>query len=210
MSTANEKRRESCKKVGGAKKREGHEREDAFETLWGEKTATTYKAEADKTITNLTFLSILRESLGEFPSGSTSIKGGISLQFTLGRIPEIEVPDQIQALSQRSIWEKYLGKSQSEHPAHLFAYRDADRWVFFRMEDVIDFITQKCTWRKSKEGRSLKGDFPNTSKKGFGQYLTCEYRKTHKGHFLGANGGQGYKFICLLKENLKFHEEVDK
>ena len=50
-----------------------------------------------------------------------------------------------------------------------------------------------------KTGR-IKGDFNNNSKKGFSQYITYEYRHTHKSYFLGLNGGKGKKFIELLMD----------
>lgn len=210
--TEEEKRSASCKKVGGQKKRDGHNRERNFGVLFcneTDETPVSYKAAADKTITEERFLSKLRETLGDFPSGSCSLKGGNNLQFTLGVIPEFDTDDKLSAISQRSVWEKYLGKSHSETPAHLLVYRETDRWIFFRMSDVIDFIVNHCSWRILDTGR-MKGDFVDQSKKGSRQYLTYEYRQTHKSHFLGANGDKGYEFIKLLKNNLTFHEEVDK
>lgn len=206
---ANQKRIESCKKVGGEKKRIGHKREDVFGERWCDPSATTYKAEADKTITDEDMLGLLRTTLG-VSSGRCSIKSGKNLQFTLGNIREItEVEDKVGAISARAIWEKYLGKSESQSPADVLVYRDGDKWVFFNMHSVIDFIVGSCTWRMTESGR-MKGDFKDSSKKGVRQYLTYEYRQTHKSYFLGANGNRGQAFIELLRQNLPHHQEVDK
>jgi hypothetical protein len=67
----------------------------------------------------------------------------------------------------------------------------------FSLPDIINFIVDKCIWRKLKTGR-IKGDFNDDSKKGISQYITYEYRNTHKSYFLGLNGGKGKKFIKLL------------
>ena len=206
---ANQKRIESCRKVGGEKKRTGHKREDVFGERWCDPSATTYKAEADKTITNEDMLGVLRTKLG-VSSGRCSIKSGKNLQFTLGRIPEVtDAEDKVSAIATRAVWEKYLGKSLSQTPADVLVYRDADRWVFFNMANVIDFIVGSCAWRMTGTGR-MKGDFKDVSKKGMRQYLTYEYRKTHKSYFLGANGNRGQAFIDLLRRNLPHHEEVDR
>lgn len=201
----NSKRVESCKKVGGEKKRLGHKHEDVFGSLWCDPSAITYKAEADKTITNKEMLDTLKEKLN-VPSGQCSIKSGKNLQFTLGNIPEVtNVENKLEAISQRAVWEKYLGKSTSATPADVLVYKDKDRWIFFNMHHVIDFIVKFSSWRITETGR-IKGDFQDGSKKGTRQYLTYEYRPTHKGYFLGANGNQGKKFIELLEKNLTYHE----
>jgi hypothetical protein len=206
---ANQKRIESCKKVGGEKKRTGHKREDVFGERWCDPSATTYKAEADKTITNEEMLSVLRTTLG-VSSGRCSIKSGKNLQFTLGKIPEItDVEDKVSAISVRAVWEKYLGKSESQSPADVLVYRDDDRWIFFNMRNVIDFIVSSCEWRMTDTGR-MKGDFKDGSKKGVRQYLTYEYRQTHKSYFLGANGNRGKAFIEILQEKLPYYQEVDR
>ena len=194
--------------VGGEKKRTGHKREDLFGARWCDPTATTYKAEADKKITNEELLKTLNEKLGKLPSGNTSLKSGNNLQFTLGQIPEItDAEDKLVAVAKRSLWEKYLAKSKSQNPADILCYRGDADWTFFRMADVLDFIG-KAKWRLLDTGR-IKGNFDDKSKKGESQYLTYEYRTTHKSHFLGANGGKGKPFIELLKQNLKHHVETD-
>ena len=76
------------------------------------------------------------------------------------------------------------------------------------MSEVIAFIVDKCTWRALETGR-FKGDFENDTKKGFSQYLTYEYRETHKSHFLGANGGKGKQLMELLKKKITCHHVND-
>jgi hypothetical protein len=142
--------------------------------------------------------------------GRSSIKSGNNLQFTLGSIPEVTlVENKAGALSQRSVWNKYLKKSTSQSPADLFVYRTESGWIFFNMDRVIEFIISNANWRTIPSGR-VKGDFKDDSKKGVRQYLTYEYREKHKSHFLGANGNRGIPFIDLLKKNIPYHEEVDK
>jgi hypothetical protein len=206
----NDKRKASCKKVGGAKKRGGHRTEDLFNDHFGISRPTTYRAEADSVISPENPRGA--ELIAQFPrlsSHRVSIKSGKNLQFTLGRIDEVTAAaDPLAALSSRGLWEKYLAKSQSSNPADLLAYRMDDGWVLFEMSRVIDFIVDKCTWRKLDSGR-FKGDFADTSRKGVSQYLTFEYRGTHKSQFLGANGNKGRKFIELLMANLPFTRAED-
>jgi hypothetical protein len=204
----NDKRRESCKKMGSEKKKTGHKREEEFGELFCDPSNITYKAEADKTITNSALLDILRRKLGVL-SGRTSIKSGNNLQFTLGNIPEItNAEDKLQAISQVSVWNKYLGKNHSSAPADILSYRENRTWIFFNMHHVINFIVSSATWRIIDSGR-IKGDFEDSSKKGKSQYLTYEYR-SGKGYFLGANGNRGKPFIVLLTKNLLYHIEEDK
>lgn len=199
----NEKRKASCKAVGGEKKRTGHSREDLFGNQFCDQTPITFKAEADKTITNAETLKNLSDVFGEFANGNTSIKSGNNLQFTLGRIDEItNSSNKLASISSPSLWNKYLGKSESGSPASLLCYYSPDGWDFFRMSDVVDFIVKKAEWRELDSGR-LKGYFADSSRKGKRQYLTYEYRATHKSHFLGANGNKGGPFIKLLKENIR-------
>lgn len=206
----NEKRVAACKLVGGEKKRIGHKRENDFGERWCDPTAITYKAEADKVVTNPELLAILKEKLS-VNSGSCSIKSGKNLQFTLGNIPEVtDAEDKIKAISQPAVWQKYLGKSLSNCPADVLVYRSDDRWTFFNMQSVIAFVVDSCVWRETSTGR-FKGDFRDGSKKGSRQYLTYEYRPApHNGYFLGANGNRGRAFIELLQATLPFHQEVDK
>jgi hypothetical protein len=205
----NDKRKASCKAVGSEKKRTGHKREDVFGARFCDPTSTTYKAEADKVITNAALLAQLNAEIGPLPSGATSIKSGNNLQFTLGRIPEInEASDKLAAIAARSIWEKYLGKCHSATPADVLCYKSETGWTFFNMSDVLDFIATRATWRELDTGR-IKGDFADSSRAGSSQYLTYEYRATHGSHFLGANGNKGRVFIALLMANLRHVQVAD-
>jgi hypothetical protein len=204
MLSANIKRKASCQKVGGEKKRRGHKVEDEFMLRFGVATPTTYKAEADCSVSAENPAGA--ELMKAFPSLTafgTSVKSGSNLQFTLGRIDEVtHAEDKIAALKTRALWEKYLGKSTSAKPAQLLAYREESEWVVFEMDEVLDFITSKCEWRQLESGR-MKGNFADGSKKGVSQYLTYEYRETHGSYFLGANGNKGKPFIRLLTQNLR-------
>lgn len=205
----NEKRKASCKAVGGAKKRAGHSHEADFNKFFGlgDQTEITYKAEADCVISDSTasgsaLLKQLTDKFGPLPNHNLSLKSGKNLQFVLGNIPEITgATDKVAVMSQRSLWETYLGKSKSGSPAGLLVYRKGKHWTFFLMSNVLDHIVQKATWRLLPTGR-MKGDFADSSPKGIRQYLTYEFRATHKSHFLGANGGKGEQWIELLTASL--------
>lgn len=204
--TSNDKRRASCKAVGSEKKKTGHHREDLFGLRFCDPTAITYKAEADKIITNESLLKQLGTCFGSLPSGAVSIKSGKNLQFTLGRIPEIEnADDKLSAIKEAALWEKYLAKTHSAVPASILCYKTPTEWIFFRMSDVVQFIVERATWRVLSSGR-IKGDFADNSRSGSSQYLTYEYRPTHGSYFLGANGNKGKPFIDLLRANLRFIE----
>jgi hypothetical protein len=204
LLTGNEKRKASCKAVGSEKKKAGHKVEDLFGELFCDLSPITYKPEADKIITDEKLLMFLHKKIGLVSNGATSIKSSKNIQFTLGNIPEItSASDKLKAISERHIWEKYLGKSLSDVPASMLCYKDIDSWIFFNMKHVIDFITENASWRLLKTGR-IKGDFVDDSRKGKSQYLTYEYRSTHGSYFLGANGNKGQKFIELLMKNLLY------
>jgi hypothetical protein len=202
----NEKRKQSCKNVGGEKKKVGHDRERDFlkqynvddldkPTEYGPKSDTTIHPEHP-------ICDVLANTLG-VSRFNVSNKSGANLQFTLGRIPELETitEETFQPDSIRAIFNKYLKKSHSDRPADLLVYKDIAnaRWVFFNMDHIVEFIVNNCTWRKLETGR-VKGDFADKSKKGMSQYLTYEFRDTHNSYFLGLNGGKGIKFIELLMD----------
>lgn len=202
--TGNEKRKASCKKVGGEKKLIGHKREKEFLKQYNIKELDSpieYGAKSDTSIDEChPICNILKEKLN-VTGFNVSNKSGENLQFTLGQIPElkdIEIDDLTPQLV-REIFNKYLKKSNSDKPADLLVYKDIEqnRWIFFKMDDIIEYIITNCTWRKLSTGR-IKGDFKDNTKKGFSQYITYEYRDTHKSYFLGLNGGKGKKFIDLL------------
>jgi hypothetical protein len=219
--TGNDKRKASCKAIGGEKKRKGHDTEDIFNKKFGIVSNTTYKAEADCSISEenprgSTLLMALNSKFGGLNTNkNVSIKTGKNLQFVLGRIDEISGAntdeEKLAAISKEALWQKYLRKDFSEKPADWLAYFTSNEeggfqtWSIFNMKQVIDFILKECKWRVLETGR-MKGDFEDDSKKGVRQYLTYEYRTTHKSHFLGANGGKGEEFIELLKNNILCYE----
>lgn len=202
----NKKRIESCKKVGANKKIVGHKREKDFLAKYNEtelSKPTEYGATSDTSICpSHSICEKLKETIKN-TNLNVSNKSGKNIQLVLGNIPELKDID-IAILEDkeyvRKIFEKYLKKSESEKPAGLLVYKDTSRkkWTFFNTDDIIDYIVDKCIWRKLETGR-IKGDFTDDSKKGMRNYITYEYRNTHKSYFLGFNGDAGKKFIELLK-----------
>ena len=217
--TGNEKRKQSCKEVGGEKKRKGHKREDDFKNQYNPTSLnepTEYKATSDTWIpSGLEITNLLCERFGMAADKNLYIsnKSGENIQFTLGQIPELSGEDNLEwiqnADNSRALFNKYLKKVESARPADILVYKDnvAQKWLFFKMDDIIDFIVAKATWRKLETGR-IKGNFDNDSKKGSAQYMTYEFRSTHKSYFLGLNGGKGIEFIHLLKKNIAFYEDA--
>lgn len=200
----NNKRIASCKKIGGEKKKIGHNREKQFTKQYNIHEINNpieYGAKSDTSIDeNHPICQILKEKL-DVKGYNVSNKSGNNIQFTLGQIPElngIEV-EQLTEANTNNILNNYLKKIKSDKPADILVYKDVEnsRWIFFNINDIITFISKKCCWRKLNTGR-LKGDFYDNSKKGFSQYITYEYRNTHKSYFLGVNGNKGKKFIKLL------------
>lgn len=219
MLTGNNKRIESCKAVGGDKKRKGHKREDDFKNQYNPTSLnepTEYKATSDTWIpAGLEITSKLCDyfSIAEPKDLYISNKSGNNIQFTLGQIPELNTEDNLNWIQNadncRALFNKYLKKTESAKPADLLVYKDntAQKWVFFKMDDIINYIVANVKWRKLDTGR-IKGDFENDSKKGTAQYLTYEYRTTHKSYFLGLNGGKGIEFIDLLKKKIVYYEDA--
>lgn len=213
IKTGNEKRKESCKKVGAYKKKMGHEREKKFLAQFNPQELNSpieYGATSDTSICSThSICNKLYETIN--PSNLyVSNKSGKNIQITLGKIPELMDKDMdldvINKLNNnkdfvRDIFNKYLKKDRSSKPAGIIAYDDTTntKWVFFNTDDVVEYISEKCKWRKLKSGR-IKGDFIDGSRKGCRQYITYEYRKTHKSYFLGFNGKKGIQFIELLKD----------
>ena len=203
----NDKRKISCKKVGGEKKRIGHEIEKEFTRQYNSNDLDKpieYGAKADTSIDiNHPICEILKQTLN-INGFNVSNKSGNNIQFTLGQI--IELKDiEIELLTKDkiiNIFNKYLKKINSDKPVDLLVYKDTDnnRWIFFNIDDIINFIANECIWRKLSTGR-IKGDFNDNSRKGISQYITYEYRNTHNSYFLGLNGNKGKKFIELLMNN---------
>lgn len=212
--TTNEKRIESCKKRGSLDKRRGHERETEFNQQFNETKVgkIEYKNTSDSSIQEgHEIIPKLKEKFGrEIDKYNVSIKGKKSIQFTLGVIPEISLNDDPMDVTKEEwkiIYEKYLKKVGTSKPSDFLVYKDEEenQWIFFYMDDVIHFLVKEVIWRRLKSGR-WKGDIKDNSKKGIRQYLTFEFRKNHKSHFFGINGGKGKKFIELLKEKIKYVE----
>ncbi len=209
----NEKRKETSKKVGGVNKKKGHDLEILFNEFFDKPNPLSYKAEADCTITNLDLIEKLNRKFGKAENYHISLKSGRTQQHTLGRIDEVStLPDdkKLAVFSTRAFWGKYLGKTESAKPPTFYVYRhtNPNTWIFFQMNDVVEFIIDKCRWRLLETGR-IKGDFDDVSNKGYRQYLTYEYRPK-KGFFLGACGGNsGINFVELLKSNLLYVEVTD-
>ena len=200
----NSKRIASCKTIGKEKKITGHKREKDFIKQYNPteiNAATEYGATSDTTIDDShAFYARLRTELN-INGNNVSNKSGKNIQFTLGNIPELEKATLIELQNKQymtNVFNIYLKKINSKRPADVLVYKYAKRyWVFFNMDDIIEYICNKCEWRILKSGR-IKGDFIDDSKKGKRQYLTYEYRSTHKSYFLGLNGGKGLDFINLL------------
>ena len=208
LKKGNDKRIESCKQVGGEKKRIGHKREKEFLKQFNTtelENPIEYGATSDTSIDiNHPICEILKTNLS-VSTFNVSNKSGKNLQFTLGNIPELlNITEDTLSDKQliRNIFNKYLKKSNSVRPADLLVYQDVDnsKWIFFNMDHVVEYIVENCKWRQLSTGR-IKGDFADDSSKGVRQYITYEYRNTHKSYFLGLNGGKGIDFINLLMSN---------
>lgn len=203
----NQKRVESCKRIGEHVRSLGHTLEKIFTAQFNPSeidSRPSYRAEADTCFdkTHPVYQTLVDRL--EVSRPSTSNKSGKNIQFTLGRLPEIEI--SVECLEKlnteiffRSLLEKYLKKSESNIPVEILAYyHNALRsWVFFSVEDVITYMCNRSSWRLTPSGRSLKGDFPDASKRGKRQYLTIEIRRG-KGVFFGSNGNRGRQLIELL------------
>ena len=212
-------------------KRRGHKKEEEFNKKFGDPSATINSsgASADCYIEKLNPRgALLLESLKravDSDSNSVSLKSSNTIQIHLGNLPELtdknlyttstdtmgrtivnhglSFADQKKQLTSKAFWDKYLKKGDN------LIYHESDgSYLCFKMDDVIDFIVSKCTWRLLQTGR-LKGDFYNSEANKTKQYLTYEYRSKKRSFVLGAHGGKkGYEFIQLLKLNLKHHKEA--
>jgi hypothetical protein len=224
----NEKRKESCKKVGGEKKQAGHDIEVEFLKQFNNpefiryqkakeegKNTIEYGATSDTTIDEShPVRDVLKDKLNITGVNVTN-KSGNNIQFVLGNIPEFK---QIQSATEitpdfvTKMLNNYLKKGNSSKPADMLVYKYTinKKWLFFNIIHVINYIAEKGIWRKIEETGRYKCDFNNGTKKGKGQYLTHEHRGTHNSDFLGANGNTGIKFIKLLmdeKYGIKYHSE---
>ena len=211
------------------KKIKGHDNEKDFNYVFGDKNAVINYSGAsnDCIILDNAFFEILKKKL-KVKSNHVSLKSGNTIQIHLGLLPEltnmgvwnrnlcervingescttsdhgIAFEEQIRVLKTYHFWAKYLNGEKGD----ILCYRDKnDKWVFFNMEDVINFIIDKFTWRLLETGR-IKGDCQEK------QYITYEYRsEIHKRCFvLGAHGGKkGKEFVDLLMKNIPYLEET--
>jgi hypothetical protein len=223
----NDKRKESCKKVGGEKKRAGHDIEIEFlkqynypeykkhiEAIEEGKSLIEYGATSDTTIDESHPVRDVLKDMLSITGVNVTNKSGKNIQFVLGIIPEFK---QIQSATEitpnfvTKLLNNYLKKCNSSKPADMLVYKckSSKKWIFFNIVKVIDYIAEKGMWRKLESGR-YKCDFKNGTKKGMGQYLTHEHRGTHNSDLLGANGNTGIKLIKLLmdkKYGIEYHSE---
>jgi hypothetical protein len=213
--SGDDKRVQSCKLVGGVKKKEGHHKENTFNAKFNpECKKITMKAEADCQISeehSILDKLIKKGIIKDKKERNTSNKSGKSIQIVLGKIPELQGDDNLEWIeikdNFKQLLEKYLKKSESKRPANLLVYDTNQSRLFYNMDDIIKYMVENCKFRKLKSGR-IKGDFKDNSKKGKRQYFTYEYRgKNHKSHFIGFSGGKGKPFIELLKTKIKYYED---
>lgn len=212
------KEKKSLSYIGKESKYRGHKiEEEFFKSFCCIKCSfkTTYSSSSDNYIKNYNpiYYNLLEKlNLEDKKVLNVSTKSGKNIQFVLGNIPEL-YKEPLKFLKDKSnvlkILRKYLKKELSNSPADMLVYKDIDedKWLFFKMDDIIDFIAEKCSWRLLESGR-LKGDFLDFSKKGKRQYITYEYRASHKSYFLGLNGNKGKEFIKLLIYNNINHFEI--
>jgi len=209
------------------KKISGHKKEEIFNLLFGDKKAKiNYSGpSSDCIIVDEELFDKLKKEL-KIEGKEVSLKSGDTIQIHLGLFPEltnmkiwkknlgqkkvrgkvctyslhgIDFNTQKHILNSFAFWKKYLGKGDV-----LCYYDSHDKWYFFNMKHVINFIIKNFEWRLLETGR-IKGD---CSEK---QFITYEYRsEPHKLCFvLGAHGGKkGKEFINLLKRKIPFVEEV--
>ena len=225
----NDKRKESCRKVGAEKKRSGHNIEVEFlkqfnnpeymryeEAKKEGKTLIEYGATSDTTIDESHPVRNVLKDVLNITGMNVTNKSGSNLQFTLGNIPEFkEIQDVTQITSEfvSNLLYKYLKKNNSSKPADILVYKHEPnkKWIFFNIIHVIGYIVEKGIWRKIEKTGRYKCDFENGTKKGKGQYITYEHRNgKHNSDFLGANGNTGIKLIKLLmdeKYGIKYHTE---
>lgn len=190
--------------LGKRKKYKGHAIETSFRKQFSRSfDSTRFKCGSDNTIKRThPIVNILKQKLN-IKGLEVSNKSGKNIQFTLGRIPEWENNLTISTLNNPSFIEytfkKYLKKEYTDFVCDILVYYDEQniQWIFFNMDDIIEFIKKNAKWRILQSGR-VKGDFFQK------QYLTYEYRNTHHSYFLGANGNRGEPFIRLLQEHLEF------
>lgn len=210
-------------------KRKGHVRELTFSNQFSAdsmqeiSSGVNYSgSSADCLISKPDFLYIISDLTAT--NGWTSVKGGNTYQFHLGKIPElIDYPtirtttifsptgkpqtrfesninqeEQLRVLRSYAFWKKYLGKGE------ILSIDYAGKWHFFKMSDVLHLLIddQKVIWRFLETGR-IKGDlvFKNGKVK---CGITFEHRFEKNSSVIGAHGGStGSKtFLPWLLDNI--------
>ena len=220
-------------------KRGGHLREQIFSNQFSDMSMITinkgvnYASSTADCLINRSEFNYILEHL-KANNGSTSIKGGSTYQFHLGRIPElidyntleikhlpsqtnsnkletcfsskIGFTEQLKVLSSYDFWKKYLGKGE------ILAIDAENHWNFFLMKDVLNLLINpsKIHWRIRNTGR-IKGDlfFQDGSKRAG---ITFEHRFEKNQSVIGAHcGTTGISvFYPWLLENITNRLSVQK
>ena len=205
-------------------KRGGHLREQIFSNQFTDESMNMISknvnysgSSSDCYINRQEYLYIIKEL--DVSNGNTSVKGGSTYQFHLGKIPElldyntleikqsitaeskgeyqtcfkssINETQQLSTLQSYDFWKKYLGKGE------ILAIDANNQWHFFAMKDVLNLLINPnyIKWRFLPTGR-IKGDLyfkDGTKLSG----ITFEHRFEKNQSVLGAHGGSaGIK--CFL------------
>jgi hypothetical protein len=216
---AHPKKTQKMLSKGGEKKKKGHLEEQKFNEIFDKSDASiNYSGKsADCFVTKDQYQSLLAQL--NPTDYSVSLKSGKTMQFHLGNVPElsdktyyknhltqnakghkcgqhhISFDEQEKVLKSREFWEKYLKKGS------LFCYKPQDNsgtYLFFNMDDIINFIISKLSWRLLETG-CIKGDIDDIS-----GIITFKYRDTkHDAFLLGATGGKnGEKWVNVMSKYL--------
>jgi len=221
-------------------KRGGHLREQVFSNQFSSNSMMSinnnvnYSGSSADCLINKDEYKYIISSLGA-NNGLTSVKGGSTYQFHLGKIPElidysslsvkrmasvknpnkletcfhskIENSQQLEVLKSYEFWKNYLGKGE------ILALDVNGKWNFFLMKDVLNLLINPnwIKWRFLNTGR-IKGDlFFKNGKKRSG--ITFEHRFEKNQSVIGAHGGKsGIKvfFPWLIDHLSDNHVKVDK
>ena len=213
-------------------KRGGHLREQIFSNQFNNGSMSSISqnvnysgSSSDCIINNSDYTYIITQLNVE--NGTTSVKGGSTYQFHLGKIPElidyesirterifggsnndkeqtrfwsnISNEQQLEVLSSYEFWKKYLGKGE------ILAIDAHNEWIFFAMRDVLNLLINPnwIQWRFLPTGR-IKGDliYTDGSKKAG---VTFEHRFEKNQSVIGAHGGMsGIKlFLPWLLQHIQ-------
>ena len=208
------------------KKRLGHAEESTFNVIFGDKTQETMNfngASEDCLVTNSNYQKMIQEKLGPIKSFTVSLKSGVTWQFHMGPIPEltskelrsveknskgqtvinhgIDFKKQTLQLKSQTFWKKYLAK------ANLLCYNNQEGvYTFFKMEDIVNLIINKTSWKLLATGR-IKGSLGLKNK--IYNVLTYEYNSKLNRFSIGAlSSRNGLRFYNILLENIN-HCSID-